>query len=81
MPVTFGRQRHPRLLHHSEARPHQPVAHLVHLFQPPQTAQLPEEEHVEGEAALRHHQQHGLRAVLKARHICARDTLFWSTEF
>lgn len=57
-------QRSPRLLHHPQAGARRPSAHLLHLLQPAQVAQLQQEKRPPGEAALRHQHEHGLRAVL-----------------
>lgn len=54
----------PGLLHHPQAGARWPSAHLLHLLQPAQAAQLQQEERPPGEAALRHQYEHGLRALL-----------------
>lgn len=60
-----GGVRHPWVLHHPQEGPAEPAADLVDVLQPAEAAQLPEEEHAPGQAALRHLQQHRLRAVIK----------------
>ena len=48
-----------------KAGPNQPVANLVHLFQFAETSELPATKYTQGETALRHHQQHRIRVILK----------------
>ena len=57
-------QRSPGLLHHPQAGARRPPAHLLHLLQPAQAAQLQQEERPAGEATLRHQHEHRLRALL-----------------
>ena len=59
-----GGQRPEGFLQHPEARSSGASTHIVHLLQPAQTAQLPEEGNAEGQVTLRHQQRYRLRVVL-----------------
>lgn len=59
------RERHPRLLHHTQEGPRQPTSYFVNLLQSAQAAQLSAQEHASRQASLRHHEQHGVRALLR----------------
>ena len=62
-----GRVGHTGLLYDPQEGSAEPAAHLVHLLQSVEAAELPEEEHAAGQAAVRHIQQHRVRAVVSCR--------------
>ena len=55
-----------RLPQHPQEGPGRQAPDILHLLQPPQAAQLPEEKHAQRETQIRHHIQHRIRTVLSS---------------